>query len=392
MREREIEEHRRLFRERFGEGEEPGLFFAPGRVNLIGEHTDYNGGLVLPLACEQGTFLFVRKKEDYPMLLLSSRNPHMVKISPGHLHPAGDWADYVRAVLHALREEMCDPPPFDALYCGDLPLEAGLSSSASLEVATAIAAASLAGTELSGEEAARAAWRAESEFVGVPCGIMDQYAVSLARSSHLLLLDCASLSYRHIPYNLPGVSILVGHTGVRRTLAGSPYQLRRRECEEALRIICGVVGERACLGRVTEEELAAAAPHLPETLLRRARHVVEESRRVARAARSLQEGDVESLGNLLNLSHASLRDLYEVSCPELDALQEISLAQRGVWGCRMTGAGFGGCVVALIDGNAVPAYLEKVPSLYRTATGRDPSFTVTLPGGRARRLKGEGSG
>lgn len=251
---------------------------------------------------------------------------------------------------------------------------------------TALAVASLADAELSGEEIAKAAWQAESEFVGFPCGIMDQYAVALCRASHLLLLDCADGSYGHVPYNLPGITILVGHTGVRRALTASPYRQRRQECEEALRSLSAVVGERAGLARVTEEELAAAAPRLPDKLLRRVRHVVEENRRTAEAARLLEKGDAEGLGRLLNASHDSLRDLYEVSSPELDALQEISRAQRGVWGCRMTGAGFGGCVVALIDEDAVPAYLEKVPALHRAATARDPFFLVTRPRAGAHKL------
>ncbi|MBC7247471.1 MAG: galactokinase [Actinobacteria bacterium] len=385
MHESELESHRQEFARRFGH-DGPDLFFAPGRVNLVGEHTDYNGGLVLPLAIGQGTCLLAREKEDYPIRLASTRAAPAVELRPGPLHPAGDWADYVRGVIHVLRERSVDVPPFDALYCGDLPLEAGLASSASLEVVTALAVASLAGAELSGEEIARAAWRAENEFVGLPCGIMDQYAVSLCRASHLLLLDCADGSYVHVPYNLPGIVIVVGHTGVRRALAASPYRQRRQECEDALRSVSAVVGERAGLARVTEEELAAAAPRLPGKLLRRARHVVEENRRTAEAARLLEEGDAEGLGRLLNLSHVSLRDLYEVSSPELDALQEISLAQRGVWGCRMTGAGFGGCVVALVDEDAVPAYLEKVPALYRAATAREPFFLVTRPRAGARKL------
>jgi len=387
MLKQEIEERRREFAARFGEGAEADLYFAPGRVNLIGEHTDYNGGLVLPLAIAEGTYELIRLREVPPALLYSAGTGEEADLDPGKIVPHGDWADYVCGVFAVLAEARGAPPPFEALYFGDLPLGAGLSSSAAIEVVTAIASASL-GFALGGEEAARAGWRAENEFVGISCGIMDQYAVALAEEGTVLFLDCGSATYRHIPFTLKDTSILIAHTGVYRSLAASAYNQRRRECEEALHEISERVGSKSNLGDVTSEELASARPWLSETAGRRAEHVVEENLRVGEAVQCLEGGDPEGLGNLLNLSHTSLRDLYDVSSPELDALQEISLDQPGVWGCRMTGAGFGGCVIALVRSEAVPGYLARVPELYRGVTGREPFFiTVDSPGGGARKLQ-----
>mgnify|MGYP005834504961 FL=1 len=384
--EREIEGYRAEFAARFGAGEAPGLYFAPGRVNLIGEHTDYNGGLVLPLAIEQGTYMLARRKGAPPSRLHSSGAGETVEFDPAAIVRRGDWADYARGVFFVLSREGDVFPPLDALYFGDLPREAGLSSSASLEVVTALAAADL-GRAMGREEAARAAWRAENDFVGVPCGIMDQYAVALAERGHALLLDCGVEEYRLIPYNLPGTSLLIAHTGARRTLVDSAYGERRKECGEALALISRRVGYRKHLAEVAAEELAASADLLPEVLFMRAKHVVEENLRVREAAACLESGDPERLGALLDLSHASLRDLYRVSSPELDALQEISLRQPGVWGCRMTGAGFGGCLIALVERERLPAYLARVPGLYRRATGKEPFFlALDTPAGGARVL------
>ena len=215
---------------------------------------------------------------------------------------------------------------------------------------------------------------------------MDQYAVALCREGHLLLLDCGTLACRHVPFDLPGAALVVGHTGVRRSLLASEYSPRRRECERALALIAGVVGEREHLGAVSPEDFEAARDALPDVPRMRAEHVVYENARVGEACDALDAGDPERLGLILNRSHASLRDLFQVSCPELDALQEISLRRPGVWGCRMTGAGFGGCVIALMEQDALADYLETVPDLYRRATGREPSFLPVSPSAGARPL------
>jgi len=382
----EIEERRRRFSVRFGEGSDPELYFAPGRVNLIGDHTDYNGGLVLPLAIAEGTYLLIRPKGSPPARLYSENSGEEAEFDPCRIERRGDWADYSRGVFFILAELYGTPPPFDAYYFADLPLGAGLSSSASLEIVTAFAASCL-GIEIGREEAAMAGWRAENEFVGLSCGIMDQYAVALARTGTVLFLDCETTAYRRIPCELPGTSILIGHTGVYRSLIASAYNRRRSECEEALSLISAQVGARPNLSRVTPDELEAAGPSLSPDLRSRVEHVIAENRRVEETVACLSTGDAAGLGRLLTLSHASLRDLFQVSSAELDALQEISLAQPGVWGCRMTGAGFGGCVVALIRSDRIPDYLERVPELYRSAGGREPFFIIVDgPGGGVRKL------
>ena len=381
----EIEKRRAEFTERFGVGEKADLYFAPGRVNLIGEHTDYNGGLVLPMAIEQGTYLLIRQSPSPPARVYSANTGEEACLDPNRIERRGDWADYARGVLLLLRGACGEIPPFEAMYFGDLPLGAGLSSSASMEVVTVLGASSL-GCSITREEAVRVSWVAENEFVGMSCGVMDQYAVTFSKAGHLLLLDCDSLDYRHIPFRLAGASLLVGHTGVYRSLAASDYNLRRRECEEALELISRKIGERNNLGRVSMEEFEGVKEALPEKLRARAQHVIEENLRVREALSRLEEGDPEGLGSLMNGSHASLRDLYRVSCPELDALQEISVSQPGVWGCRMTGGGFGGCVIALVRDESLREYLDKVPDLYRRSTGQEPFFLVVEPRGGAGKL------
>lgn len=384
MERREMERRRAEFAARFGTGERAELYFAPGRVNLIGEHTDYNGGLVLPLAVEQGTYLLIRPSGSPPARLYSANTGEEAYLDPDSIKRRGDWADYARGVLLQLRGACGGIPPFDAMYFGDLPLGAGLSSSASMEVVTALGASSL-GCTVTREEAVRASWIAENEFVGMSCGVMDQYAVTFSRSGHLLLLDCDSLDYHHIPFSLAGASLVIGHTGVYRSLPASEYNLRRRECEEALEIISRRTGGRRNLGQVKPEEFDGVKDALPEKLRARAQHVIEENLRVREALVCLEKDDPEGLGSLMNNSHASLRDLYRVSCRELDALQEISVSQPGVWGCRMTGGGFGGCVIALVREECLEEYLERTPRLYHQAAGREPFFMLARPSEGARK-------
>jgi len=381
----EIEKRRAEFAERFGAGERADLYFAPGRVNLIGEHTDYNGGLVLPMAVEQGTYLLIRPSESPPARLYSVNTGEEAYLDLDRIERQGDWADYARGVFTLLRGACGEIPPFDAVYFGDMPLGAGLSSSASMEVVTALGASSL-GCSITREEVVRVSWVAENEFVGVSCGVMDQYAVTFSKSGYLLLLDCDSLDYRHIPFSLAGASLVIGHTGVYRSLSSSDYNLRRQECEEALELIVQSIGERRKLGQVGLEEFDGVKDGLPEKLHARAQHVIEENLRVREALGCLEAGDPESLGSLMNSSHASLRDLFQVSCPELDALQEISVSQPGVWGCRMTGGGFGGCVIALVRGDYLQEYLDTVPDLYRQSARQEPFFLVVEPGGGAEKI------
>ena len=385
LEEPEIKKQLLGFEARFGRGGQIDAYFAPGRINLIGEHTDYNGGLVLPFAIERGTYLLIRRSELPPARLYSANLDLEARFMPAEITKDNDWADYVRGVFLFTRETCADLPPFDGLYFGDLPLDAGLSSSASIEIVTALGMESL-GCALTREAAVKVSLGAENDFVGVACGVMDQFTVALAKRDHAILLDSGTLDYQQIPFNLNETALVIGYTGVKRSLATSPYNERRRECEQALEMLSAKIGPRKNLTQVSASEFERARWSLPEVLQRRAEHVIYENMRVEEAARCLQAGDPETLGHLMNRSHESLRDLYEVSSPELDALQEISLNQLGVWGCRMTGAGFGGCVIALIQEKTLERYLRRVPGLYWQATHYDAEFIVTSPGEGAHKL------
>jgi galactokinase len=385
LEEAEIKEKLLDFEAHFGRGGEIDAYFAPGRINLIGDHTDYNGGMVLPFAIEKGTYLLIRRSELPPARLYSANLDLEARFRPAEITKDNDWADYVRGVFLFARETCGDLPPFDGLYFGDLPLDAGLSSSASIEMATALGMESL-GCRLTPESAVKVSLGAENDFVGVACGVMDQFTVTFARKDHAILLDSGTLEYRQIPFNLKETTLVIGYTGVKRSLATSPYNERRRECEQALKMLSTKIGPWKNLTQVSASEFERARWSLPEVLQRRAEHVIYENMRVEEAARCLQADDPETLGHLMNRSHESLRDLYEVSSPELDALQEISLNQLGVWGCRMTGAGFGGCVIALIQEKTLDRYLRRVPGLYWQATHYDAEFIVTAPGEGAHKL------
>jgi galactokinase len=373
------------FESRFGRGGAIDLYFAPGRVNLIGDHTDYNGGYVLPAAVQQGNYMMIRASELPPARLFSENVDLDARILPADISRTGDWADYVRGVYLYAREYCAGLPPFDALYFGDLPLDSGVASSASIEVVTALGLETL-GCTIDRDEIVKLGMKAENDFVGFPSGILDQFAVAYARAGHAILLNCETLEHRQVPFNMADAALVVGNTGVRRTLAGSEYRTRRAESEEALAQLSKKLGPKRNLTQVSINEFELGRYSLTPLLEKRAEHVIYENLRVEEAARCLEAGDPETLGHLMNRSHESLRDLYEVSCPELDALQEISLEQQGVWGCRMTGGGFGGCVVAIIKKDSVERYLRRVPGLYWQSTHYDAEFVVTTPGDGAKKL------
>lgn len=373
------------FEARFGRGGIIDTWFAPGRINLIGEHTDYNGGKVLPIALDRGNYLLVRRSELPPARLYSTNVDLDARIYPADLRKKNDWADYVRGVYQFARVRCPEIPPFDALYFGDLPLDSGLSSSASIEVVTAMGFESL-GCRLSKSDIIKIGRRAENDFVGVYSGIMDQFVVAMAEKGHALLLDCATMEYRHIPYNVRDAALIIGHTGVRRSLADTPYNDRRHECAEALKIVCERLGGRRHLAEVSVQDFEQVRYALGEKLAKRTEHVIFENLRVEEAARCLERGDSVTLGHLMNRSHESLRDLFNVSSLELDAMQELFVSQPGVYGCRMTGAGFGGCVVALVKPEYVERYIKRMPSLYWQSTHCDGEFIAAAVGPGAHRV------
>ncbi|MEU6738525.1 galactokinase [Streptosporangium sandarakinum] len=369
------------FRESFGT-EPQGVWHAPGRVNLIGEHTDYNDGLVLPFAVPWGVTAAVSPREDGVVRLrsLQAAAPGGVETVEDPERAAG-WARYAVGVFWALREEGRPVRGADLVIDGDVPQGAGLSSSAALEVAVGTALNDLYGLGMTKMEVAQVAQRAENDFVGMPCGIMDQAASALAEEGRALFLDCRSLGSRNVPFDLAahGLRLLIINTGVRHELADGQYARRRRDCEEAARRL-GV----AALRDVTD--LADALGRLSGDERRRTQHVVTENHRVEAVIGLLRAGAVREIGALLNASHLSLRDQFEVSCPELDVAVEAAV-RGGARGARMTGGGFGGSAIALVAEDRVQAVQDSVVLAYAERGWARPEIYPAVPAAGARRLR-----
>jgi galactokinase len=347
---------------------------APGRVNLIGEHTDYNDGFVLPMAIERHVTIRVVRRPDRLVVLRTDRDPaeHRIDLA-GPLEPLPrHWSNYPLGVLAGYRRLGFDTPGFEATITSTLPAGAGLSSSAAIEVATATVVETLCGRSLEPVERALLCQRAEHDYARVPCGIMDQFAVCLGRAGHALQIDCRTREVvGHVPLD-DGVRVLVVDSGVKHDLADGEYARRRDECAEAARRL-GV----ASLRDVSGERLAAAATGLAPVTLARARHVVTENARVPAFVAALAACDWTGAGRLMAASHRSLSHDYEVSCRELDRLVEIATATPGVHGCRMTGGGFGGCVVALVDAGGAEATARAIHERYHRGTGIDAAWFLT---------------
>ncbi|GAB4567557.1 MAG: galactokinase [Anaerolineae bacterium] len=367
---------RGVFRERYGR--EPEIVVcAPGRVNLIGEHTDYNDGFVLPAAIDRNVLLAAAPREDRRVRLwaadLGEEDEFALDgVTKGERH----WANYHRGVAAVLESRGLRLVGADVAFASNVPIGAGLSSSAAVEVAAAWGYLALAGLELDRAQVALACQQAEHEFAGVPCGIMDQFISALGRADHVLLIDCRDLSYQHVP--VPSAArIVVADTGVRRALAGSEYRVRRAQCEEAVERLRAVLPGIRALRDVSVEELDRHQDLLPEAVLKRARHVVTENQRVMDTVEALRQGDLARVGELLKASHRSLRDDYEVSSPELDAMVEAAVTVPGCYGARLTGAGFGGCTVSLVAEEAVDDFVRHLTQAYRERTGREAAVYVT---------------
>lgn len=363
---------------RFGEPEQ--VASAPGRVNLVGGHTDYNDGFVLPVAIDRRTAVAVRPREDRTVRVHTAASDQTVTF-PLETPDPGEprWADYPKGVAWALDEAGHDLRGADLAIAGDVPVGAGLASSAALEVATAFALLGVADdapeTDSERRALARACQRAEREFVGVDCGILDQFAVTLCARDSALFLDCRTEATERVPL-APDVSVLVVDTTVTHELVDSAYDERRAECERGAALFADLLAHDVdALRDVSPAEFERHAGSLPEPVRSRCRHAVGENERVKRAVAALRDGALETVGRLMDESHASLRDDYEVSCPELDLVVDL-LDRSGVHGARMTGAGFGGCVVALVDADAVESVASDVATEYETETGIEPGVYV----------------
>jgi galactokinase len=369
-----VEPVRAAFGEQFGVAP-TATAVAPGRVNLIGGHVDYNGGIVLPAAIDRATVVAARARDDDVVRAYSLRMDEGAEATVGEKRDG--WTAYVVGTANVLSADVGRPLGADIVVVGDMIVGAGLSSSASLEVAVGGALNAAHGLGLSPKDLADAGYRAENEEVGMACGIMDQFASALGRSDHALRIDCRSREVEQIPFDTDHANLLVVDTNVAHKLTESGFNDRVRECHEATARLDSLLGKRVmALRDVTPHEVEAHAADLGPPLDRRARHVTNEIRRVETAAEALREGDVGRVGSLMRESHRSLRDDYEVSCAELNAVVEILDDRDGVYGCRMIGGGWGGSVLALADPVATADLTAAVEREYRDRTGIDADTYV----------------
>jgi galactokinase len=377
---------RRAFQDLYGvESQPPRLFRAPGRVNLIGEHTDYNEGFVLPMAIDRETCVAALPREDRRVRIYSLNVDERAEFdldAPG-ARERGIWLDYVEGVAHALERRGVRLRGADLAISSDVPVGAGLSSSAALEVSAGLALASLAGVEIDRVELALAGQEAEHTYVGAKVGIMDQFIAALGRAGHALLIDCRTLETKAIPVDTSETVIAICDSRVKHELSASEYNTRRAECEQGVELLrrMGLHGIRA-LRDVSEADLQEYGGALPEVIGRRCRHVVTENARTLAAADALTNGRLAAMGQLMLASHDSLSRDYEVSCRELDLLVSIamSVSEGATLGARMTGGGFGGCTVNLVRRDALAAFSETITREYAAATGQTPNIYVSAAG------------
>ena len=363
---------------------------APGRVNLIGEHTDYNDGFVLPTAIERYAVMAADKAADGKNVVqirdASGVEPAIIDLSTLLKPGTPKWSNYPRGVVAGFLKRDLNPGGLDVLLNSTVPLGSGLSSSASLEVCTATLVEAVTGRTIPPVEKALLCQKAEHEFAGVPCGIMDQFISVMGRQNNVLLLDCRSHETQLVPMNDPAVSLLITNTNVKHELANGEYAQRRAQCEAAVKVL-GVESLRDA----TPEMLENAKAKMDDVVFRRARHVIGEIERTVHAAEGIKASNWPTVGQLMYVSHQSLRDDYEVSCKELDAIVEIAEGigvKGGVFGCRMTGGGFGGCTIALVQTEKIEAISAKFAADYKAKTGIEATIFVTRPAAGATIVKG----
>jgi galactokinase len=366
------------FAYRFGRA--PTVSRAPGRVNLIGEHTDYNDGFVMPAALEFATLSAASQRPDrrlrvYSMIMDETREFDLDSPPQG---PTSDWSDYIVGVALMLERSGRNLSGADLIVWSDVPIGAGLSSSAALEVSVAHALLTESGLPFDPIEIAQLCQRAENDFVGMRCGVMDQYISCCGVAGHALLIDCRSLESRHVTI-APNLRLLIANSRVRHQHAGGEYNLRREACEEGVRLLSRYLGPIQALRDVTPEQLEAKRRKLPELIYRRCRHIVTENARVLEAERALEVGDFVACGRAMNASHLSMRDDFEITCPEVDMLAGLAQTVKGVYGSRMTGGGFGGCTISLIEASAVDKASQILIDGYRIGMGRDVDLYVCTP-------------
>ncbi len=366
-------------RQKFTEwcGVRPEVFRAPGRVNLIGEHTDYNDGFVMPCAIEFCTRVAAGGRDDRKLVIRSTQFPGEFEFDLDELpgQRTGEWCDYVLGVAAMLQQDGHRLRGANLLVEGEVPIGAGLSSSAAIEIASALAMMQVSEIILAGTEVAKLGQRCENDFIGARCGIMDQFVSCMGKAGHALLLDCRSLEFELVP--IPDeVRMVVCNTMVKHQHAGGEYNRRREECEEAVRILAKWYPQIGALRDVSREQLFLHEAEMPQKIFRRCRHVVEENERVREGGGRLRTGDLKGFGELMGESHRSLRDFYEVSCRELDVMVESAEGLPGYYGGRMTGGGFGGCTLNLVEAGHAEKFAGLISTRYREATGIEPEVYI----------------
>lgn len=376
-----LEKLRVEFENKFGKQGDVRSYFAPGRVNLIGEHTDYNGGHVFPCALTLGTYGLARKREDNKLRFYSVNFERLgvVESSLDDLTPykAANWTNYPKGVMWAFEKRGYKLPcGLDILIYGNIPNGSGLSSSASLEVLTGVILKDMFGFDVSMVEIAQIGQYSENNFNGCNCGIMDQFASAMGKKDNAIFLDTNTLEFEYAPVVLEDAKIVIINSKVKHSLVDSAYNDRRNECETALKELQEVVDIKT-LGDLTEEEFEAHKDAIKSEIRRkRAKHAVYENQRAIKAVAALKENDVETFGKLMNASHVSLRDDYEVSCEEIDILVDLAWATDGVVGSRITGGGFGGCTVSIVKNDAVDNFVETIGAKYEEKVGHKAEFYV----------------
>lgn len=369
------------FEEVFGDSKGAGVYFAPGRVNLIGEHTDYNGGHVFPCALTIGTYAVARLRDDDKLCLFSMNfeddGVGESRLADIETKKDGDWRNYPKGIVWAFGKKGYKVDKgLDILYFGNIPNGSGLSSSASIEVLTGFILKELFGFDVTNQDLALIGQFSENQYNGVNCGIMDQFAIAMGKKDCAIFLDTADLSYEYAPIVLKGAKIVILNTNKKRGLGDSKYNERRSECEAALAALQTKLSIKS-LGELTEEEFEANKELIGDPVkIKRAKHAVYENQRTVKAVKALKDNDLELFGKLMIASHDSLRDDYEVTGIELDTLVAEALKQQGVIGARMTGAGFGGCAVSIVKEEAVPAFIENVGKAYKEKIGYAADFYV----------------
>ena len=363
---------------------EPRIFCAPGRVNLIGEHTDYNDGYVFPMALAEKTCVAIAPRNDRKLVVQSLLVDEKVEWSLDELEPRKHWSDYVAGMAWVIEQAGHPLTGATMLISSNVPLGAGLSSSAAIEISSGLALASTVGLEVDSKTWAKWGQKAENRFVGMNCGIMDQFISVHGQENHALFLDCRTLDYKLVPLPADQVRIIICNTMVKHELGASEYNTRRKECEKGVELMKSMYSDIKALRDISTEQFFKAEHLLDDPVKKRCRHVVTEDQRVLDSIQALQQNDLKSFGQFMNASHDSLRDDYEVSCKELDLMVDIARTLDGCLGARMTGGGFGGCTVNLVLEEYEQEFVDAIKQSYQTQTGIDPQIVVSVPSAGAR--------